>query len=264
MLPKLGLADALHEGIARAGLALIDVRTLIDGNGPRNTAACLLAVMGRDSANEQDVQALERYAMLVSRMSMDFVRRESPALRCAPPPEPEPAYATDTHQPPARPVNAVGDKLFQAEQAFKEEQVEALRCIARAAGDQATLIRRIEREYGDDAGPLIHSVLARGNGKTLYGHVRRWTAYANWCKARGLAVFPPTPERVTKYIAARIDAGCAPGAPDTVRGTVRWMAARLGMEYSEERAPELRATAEAHLATKDVLHEAVPFPLSAV
>ena len=154
---------------------------------------------------------------------------DAPAAACGggPPGPPRPAFVPRPGGPPPtcvretwRPRNPTPPEgtLHSLEAARHHRWVLALEDIAGRLAPRGGLFESYPAR-------VRSAVLGQGRWRTLRGHVLRWRQFERWARQAGRSVFPPSPETVLEFAAARADRGSS--CVGALRSTLRFFAARL-------------------------------------
>ena len=77
-------------------------------------------------------------------------------------------------------------------------------------------------------------VYESGGFRTIQQCVRHWERLETWARSQNINAIPLTTEVLVKYILDLADRGCGPTVIPSVRGAVKWICKRIGMQ-----APDL-------------------------
>ena len=186
----------------------------------------------------------------------------------------------DSNEPPlplplAKRPKAIEPRADEAQASLKAREVgEArewgmrLRAIVERCGEHATIAggpKPGSPLSQDEMNALRSIVYESGGFRTIQQCVRHWERLETWARSQNINAIPLTTEVLVKYVLDLADRGCGPTVIPSVRGAIKWICKRIGMQ-----APDL-ADARIMALQKRVYgergketREAVPIPLALV
>ena len=167
-----------------------------------------------------------------------------------------------------RGASTVISPLLEQEIIAKAKWIRRLEAIARSAEGSSKFFNNDESELAltpQEQDKLRKAVLAKGAFRTLAVHVRHFERFMGWAEERSLSFFPLSTAVLLKYALWLHEKGCGPTVIPSVRASISWTCARLGMEVPDFRDQRLLSIeADAVLLRAKELREAVPIPVLAV
>ena len=177
----------------------------------------------------------------------------------------------DSNEPPL----AIEPRADEAQASLKARETgEArkwgmrLRAIVERCGEHATIAggpKPGSPLSQEEMNALRSIVYESGGFRTIQQCVRHWERLETWARSQNINAIPLTTEVLVKYVLDLADRGCGPTVIPSVRGAIKWICKRIGMQ-----APDL-ADARIMALQKRVYgergketREAVPIPLALV
>ena len=186
----------------------------------------------------------------------------------------------DSNEPPlplplAKRPKAIEPRADEAQASLKAREIgEArkwgmrLRAIVERCGEHATIAggpKPGSPLSQEEMNALRSIVYESGGFRTIQQCVRHWERLETWARSQNINAIPLTTEVLVKYVLDLADRGCGPTVIPSVRGAIKWICKRIGMQ-----APDL-ADARVMALQKRVYgergketREAVPIPLALV
>ena len=108
-------------------------------------------------------------------------------------------------------------------------------------------------------------VYESGGFRTIQQCVRHWERFETWARSQNINAIPLTTEVLVKYILDLADRGCGPTVIPSVRGAVKWICKRIGMQAPDLGDARIMALQKRVYSERGKeTREAVPIPLALV
>ena len=161
-----------------------------------------------------------------------------------------------------------GLSLASKEGQVKMKAVARLKEIAARAGKASSIMNQdldvIGQEYAED---LRDMVLSSGAPATIKGHVAAWENMEAWLMDAGFGdeIYPLTLPALLAYYVFKKRNECGPAVLPALRGTIAWIAKKIGMTTPDLKSEYLLAVEkEVYEARGQEVKKAIPFPMELV
>ena len=186
----------------------------------------------------------------------------------------------DSNEPPlplplAKRPKAIEPRADEAQASLKARELgEArkwgmrLRAIVERCGEHATIAggpKPGSPLSQEEMNALRSIVYESGGFRIIQQCVRHWERLETWARSQNINAIPLTTEVLVKYVLDLADRGCGPTVIPSVRGAIKWICKRIGMQAPDlvdarVMALQKRVYGERGKETR----EAVPIPLALV
>ena len=186
----------------------------------------------------------------------------------------------DSNEPPlplplAKRPKAIEPRADEAQASLKARELgEArkwgmrLRAIVERCGEHATIAggpKPGSPLSQEEMNALRSIVYESGGFRTIQQCVRHWERLETWARSQNINAIPLTTEVLVKYVLDLADRGCGPTVIPSVRGAIKWICKRIGMQAPDlvdarVMALQKRVCGERGKETR----EAAPIPLALV
>ena len=140
-----------------------------------------------------------------------------------------------------------------------------LRAIVERCGEHATIAggpRPGSPLSQEEMNALRSIVYESGGFRTIQQCVRHWERLETWARSQNINAIPLTTEVLVKYILDLADRGCGPTVIPSVRGAVKWICKRIGMQAPDPLDARIMALQKRVYGERGrETREAVPIPL---
>ena len=114
----------------------------------------------------------------------------------------------------------------------------------------------------DEMNALRSIVFESGGFRTIQQCVRHWERLETWAKSQNIKAIPLTTEVLVKYLLNLSDRGCGPTVIPSVRGAVKWICKRIGMQGPDLLDARIMALQKGDYSDRGKeTRQAVPIPL---
>ena len=114
-----------------------------------------------------------------------------------------------------------------------EEWGMRLRAIVERCGEHAAIARgpKPGSPLSQEEMNALRSIVYESGGfRTIQQCVRHWERLETWARSQNIKAIPLTTEVLVKYLLNLADRGCGPTVIPSVRGAVKWICKRVGMQ----------------------------------
>ena len=186
----------------------------------------------------------------------------------------------DSNEPPlplplAKRPRAIEPRSDEAQDSLKAREIgEArkwgmrLRAIVERCGEHATIAggpKPGSPLSQEEMNALRSIVYESGGFRTIQQCVRHWERLETWARSQNINAIPLTTEVLVKYILDLADRGCGPTVIPSVRGAVKWICKRIGMQAPDLGDARIMALQKRVYSERGKeTREAVPIPLALV
>ena len=143
-----------------------------------------------------------------------------------------------------------------------------LRAIVERCGEHATIAggpKPGSPLSQEEMNALRSIVYESGGFRTIQQCVRHWERFETWARSQNINAIPLTTEVLVKYILDLADRGCGPTVIPSVRGAVKWICKRIGMQSPDLGDARIMALQKRVYSERGKeTREAVPIPLALV
>ena len=186
----------------------------------------------------------------------------------------------DSKEPPlplplAKRPRAIEPRSDEAQASLKAREIgEArkwgmrLRAIVERCGEHATIAggpKPGSPLSQEEMNALRSIVYESGGFRTIQQCVRHWERLETWARSQNINTIPLTTEVLVKYILDLADRGCGLTVIPSVRGAVKWICKRIGMQAPDLGDARIMALQKRVYSERGKeTREAVPIPLALV
>ena len=143
-----------------------------------------------------------------------------------------------------------------------------LRAIVERCGEHATIAGgpKPRSPLSQEEMNALRSIVYESGGfRTIQQCVRHWERFETWARSQNINAIPLTTEVLVKYILDLADRGCGPTVIPSVRGAVKWICKRIGMQSPDLGDARIMALQKRVYSERGKeTREAVPIPLALV
>ncbi|CAE7789341.1 unnamed protein product, partial [Symbiodinium microadriaticum] len=140
-----------------------------------------------------------------------------------------------------------------------------LRAIVERCGEHATIAggpKPGSPLSQEEMNALRSIVYESGGFRIIQQCVRHWERLETWARSQNINAIPLTTEVLVKYILDLADRGCGPTVIPSVRGAVKWICKRIGVQAPDLLDARIMALQKRVYGERGKeTHEAVPIPL---